>query len=363
MDAITEKAFIKDDIGKPTTEESPSLLTIILDTNPTLWNQISNKFTLKSMIESLVIAINAHLALNNANQVAVIASHSDGARFFYPYKAKQQHSDQEQQERQDQPITQMENQQDSDGDNRSASPEIVAEKEKTKYVNHQMYRQFRLVDETFIESLFELFNGPIPNKPPQNSLSSSLTLALTYINKQQLLNSVLKARILVVNISPDEHLKYIPVMNSIFAAQKMKIPIDVCQIINDSTFLQQASDATNGVYLHIENLAGLIQYLTTTFFIDPSLRNILITPTSGNIDFRASCFLTGKVVDIGYVCSVCLCILSSIPKDNKCPACDSEFDNHVLMKLKKKPVVVKTKKKKRKLNDTPTPGVTPSPHV
>lgn len=322
------------------------------------------------MLKSMLIAINAHLALNNSNQIAVIASHSDGAKFLYPATKPKENEKPEPKSkaRSDQLATE-----ETPGtESRSISPEV--EKSSTKFVNPSMYRQFKVVDETFLENLYDLINQPIPTTPPKNYLSSSLSLALTYINKVQTLDSLMKARVLVINISQDEQLKYIPVMNCIFAAQKMKVSIDVCQLGKDATFLQQASDATNGVYLHIENLDGLIQYFSTALFIDPSIKNILVRPTSGNIDFRASCFLTGKVVDMGYVCSVCLCILSLIPENNKCPACDSEFDNHVIMKLKRRPVVMKPKKKKRKIDGaanngnsgastgaSPTPTPTPAP--
>ena len=61
-------------------------------------------------------------------------------------------------------------------------------------------------------------------------------------------------------------------------------------------------------------------------FIEPNLRPYIILPTNSNVNYRASCFITGKSVDLGYVCSVCLCIMSQLPQSGKCPACDSEFD-------------------------------------
>ncbi|CCH45984.1 RNA polymerase II transcription factor B subunit 4 [Wickerhamomyces ciferrii] len=344
MDAIADKAF--------TTEAGNKFLSV--------WQSIEDKLSIKSMLESLVVAMNAHLALNNSNQIAIIASHTDGAKFLYPYN-NQKESTSRPKTRSDE--LQAEDQQGIES--RSISPEASQTDNNTKhYINSSMYRQFKVVDEKLLENLYNLYNEPIPTTPPKNHLSSSLSLGLTYINKIQSNDSLMKAKILIVNISQDEHLKYIPIMNCIFAAQKMKVSIDVCQLGLNATFLQQASDATNGVYLHIENMDGLIQYFTTALFIDPSIKNILTKPNKGDIDFRASCFLTGKIVDIGFVCSVCLCILSLIPEDNKCPACDSEFDNHVIMKLKRKPAVIGKKKKKRKLdngnstNGTPTPAPT-----
>ncbi|ONH69496.1 RNA polymerase II transcription factor B subunit 4 [Cyberlindnera fabianii] len=343
MEAIADKAF--------TTEAPQKALTA-------QWHQLGDKKALRKVLESLTIAMNAHISLNNANRVAIIASHSDGARFIYPAEATHASNDTSRtvpppDSTEDTPMP------DTANGSKSTTPEPKAS--TSKFVSSQMYRQFKVVDDAFFENVLSLFTSEIPSKPPRNSLSSSLSHALAYINKTQNIDPAMKARILIVNVSPDEHIKYIPIMNCIFAAQKMKIPINVCQLSGDATFLQQAADATSGVYLHIEDIDGLVQYFSTAFFVDPSLKSILIKPTSGNIDFRASCFKTGKVVDIGYVCSVCLCILSEVPEDEKCPACDSEFDPHVIKKLKRRPAVGKRKKKKVDgvgVSATPTPGPT-----
>jgi transcription initiation factor TFIIH subunit 3 len=38
----------------------------------------------------------------------------------------------------------------------------------------------------------------------------------------------------------------------------------------------------------------------------PSIRNVLSVPTQDRIDFRAACFCHKDIIDIGFVCSVCL---------------------------------------------------------
>lgn len=89
--------------------------------------------------------------------------------------------------------------------------------------------------------------------------------------------------------------------------------------------------------------------LSTAFFIEPNLRPYIILPTNSNVNYRASCFITGKSVDLGYVCSVCLCIMSQLPQSGKCPACDSEFDKKIIQDLNREPQVIS--KKKRKLEN------------
>ncbi|KAH3688282.1 hypothetical protein WICPIJ_000753 [Wickerhamomyces pijperi] len=303
MDAIADKTF-KTDANSSTSHnyDSPSLLTVIIDTNPVIWEQLEPTLSFKAMLESLTVSINSHLALNNANEVAVIANHYEGAQFLYPCHVSREDE----------------------------------ENQQVNFVKTDMYRQFRIIDDSFLSQAFKLFKDDTPpTTQPKNFLSASLSLALAYINKKQ---SHLKSRILIMNVTPDTHLQYIPIMNSIFAAEKNHIPIDVAQLSPhyNSTFLQQASDATHGVYLQIKTHTALIQYMMTVFFIDLSIRDSVIIPGIKEIDFRAACYVTGDIVDVGFVCSVCLCILSDVSlvgKERRCPVCDVQFDVNVLRKL------------------------------
>lgn len=43
-----------------------------------------------------------------------------------------------------------------------------------------------------------------------------------------------------------------------------------------------------------------------SFLSPPSIRKVLAIPTQDKIDFRAACFCHKNIVDIGFVCSVCL---------------------------------------------------------
>lgn len=109
-----------------------------------------------------------------------------------------------------------------------------------------------------------------------------------------------------MSVSGDLANQYIPVMNSIFAAQRKRIPIDILKLAGDTVLLQQASDATGGVYMKPERPEGLLQYLMMGFLPDATARRSLVMPSAGGVDFRAACFCHRKVVDIGFVCSVCL---------------------------------------------------------
>lgn len=177
----------------------------------------------------------------------------------------------------------------------------------------------------------------------------------------------LQSRILIVSVSSstDSAHQYIPIMNGIFACQRLRIPIDVCKLSGDAVFLQQASDATRGVYMSLTEPRGLLQYLMMAFLPDQRSRKHLVLPTRVDVDFRAACFCHRRVVDVGFVCSICLSIFCEPPANGDCLTCGTRLD---MGDYGAKPAVVARKKKKRKVrpngasaNATPTPTSTPGP--
>lgn len=376
MDAISDRAFTELNVADEPIDD-PSLLTVILDITPKSWYNISHQIKLREVVQTLLVFLNAHLAQNNSNQVAFITASPGGSKFLYPNPEKNY----------DEAI----NSQDTSGDANDKEP-------SPSLINKGMYRQFRIVDEAVLQELDNelnsLLEAKINHDTPKSSLSGALSIALTYTNRMLTLDqsisttmasainsttknasgtnsntnsssnntdstssnslSSMKSRILIITANDDDNINYISIMNTIFAAQKMKLSIDVAKLgQKDSSYLQQASDATKGVYLHIQQPQGLIQTLCTAFFIEPSIRPLIILPTNTNVNYRASCFITGKSVDLGFVCSVCLCIISVIPSNDHCPTCKSKFDEKILQQLRRGPVI--SNKKKRKL-DSETPG-------
>jgi transcription initiation factor TFIIH subunit 3 len=195
------------------------------------------------------------------------------------------------------------------------------------------YRPFAVVESTILQNFATLLNETSESHlaaTPTTLIGGALSLALTYISKSTLQHApvasgtensmaaladaenihvdrvALTSRILIISVSGDLANQYIPVMNSIFAAQRKKIPIDILKLAGDTVLLQQASDATGGVYMKPERPEGLLQYLMMAFLPDATARASLVIPSAGGVDFRAACFCHRKVVDIGYVCSVCL---------------------------------------------------------
>jgi transcription initiation factor TFIIH subunit 3 len=209
--------------------------------------------------------------------------------------------------------------------------------------NPNKYRPFALVESAILQNFAKLLDKTNEGHlaaTPTTLIGGAISLALTYISKSTMLHAPtaasaesmslaaladsenahvdripLTSRILIISVSGDLANQYIPVMNSIFAAQRKKIPIDILKLAGDTVLLQQASDATGGVYMKPERPDGLLQYLMMAFLPDSTARTSLVVPSAGGVDFRAACFCHRRVVDIGFVCSVCL---SS--KSDRCPS-------------------------------------------
>jgi transcription initiation factor TFIIH subunit 3 len=117
----------------------------------------------------------------------------------------------------------------------------------------------------------------------------------------------------------------LPLTSSSSSSPLQKVTIDVCQVFGpDTVFLQQASHLTGGSYIHLERRDALLQYLIVrhtfpppppflpvhvsqmAFLPPPTIRKVLAVPTQDKVDFRAACFCHKNIVDIGFVCSVCL---------------------------------------------------------
>jgi transcription initiation factor TFIIH subunit 3 len=200
------------------------------------------------------------------------------------------------------------------------------------------YRPFSQIEHDILASLRELIASTSEidvSGTTTTQMAGALTLALSYINKATLASTesgttasssinadgtetssadmpgALHSRILVISVSGDLAHQYIPIMNTTFAAQRLRIPIDILKLAGDTVFLQQASDATKGTYMQLRNPQGLLQYLMMAFLPDQAARKCLFSPSQEVVDFRAACFCHRNVVDVGFVCSICLSSTSS----------------------------------------------------
>ncbi|XP_035641592.1 general transcription factor IIH subunit 3 isoform X2 [Oncorhynchus keta] len=272
-------------------EDEVSLLVIVVDVNPIWWGQQANRepqFTLSKCLDAVMVMGNSHLVMTRTNKLAIIASHCQESHFLYPcklWKSGDGHGD----------------------DNASTSGDAEVKGNQTDTL-----------------------------------LAGSLAKALCYIHrvtKELEAGQEMKSRILVVKAAEDCALQYMNFMNVIFAAQKQSILIDACVLDSDSGLLQQACDITGGLYLKIPQKIALAQYLLWVFLPDSDQRSQLVLPPPVHVDYRAACFCHRNLIEIGYVCSVCLSIFCNFSPI--CTTCETAFKIPL-------PQVVKSKKKKLK---------------
>ena len=344
---------------------------IIIDTNPHAWASLSSQLAISRAIPNILVFINAHLAINNANQVAVLASHSHRAVWLYPRPP-------------------------------SASEDVEMEEPVPSNLSDpNKYRTFALIENSLLISLRELISSTTVEDiatTTNTQMAGALTLALSYIHRATRNYSEtggsskttsaeveasetatgLQSRILVISVSGDLADQYIPIMNTTFAAQRLRIPIDILKLAGDTVFLQQAAYTTNATYMQARNLEAILQYLMMAFLPDQQARKHLVTPTLEVVDFRAACFCHRRVVDVGFVCSICLSsmfsylphghplifhtLFCSPPEGSICLTCGTQLSPGL---YGAKPAVVpRRKKKKKKVNggiDTGSARGTPAP--
>ncbi|KAI4093640.1 MAG: hypothetical protein LQ339_007650 [Xanthoria mediterranea] len=367
-----------DHYSKPSDEPPISLLTIILDTHPTAWALLSPTLPFSTFLAHLLVFINAHLACNNSNQICLIAAHPNRAEFLYPSPSPSPAGA-------------------PNSEENGHPPEQQQPSEPISEANH--YRPFLSLQQTLLASLTALLTSHSPpptTKTPSIALSGALTLALTHHNRlasslstttpssstitntnnptDPTTSSALNSRILLLSLTGSLSAQYIPLTNTIFACQRLQIPISVAKIAGDAAFLEQASDSTRGTYLNIKHPRGMLQYLMMAFLSEPLSNgssggggggsgggggggaggnigegggggSILRHVGESGVDFRAACFCHRRVVERGWVCSVCLSIFCSPPSDAICLTCGTQLK---LGNYGQKPAVVARKKKRRR---------------
>ncbi|EJD52362.1 transcription factor Tfb4 [Auricularia subglabra TFB-10046 SS5] len=290
--------------------ERPSHLALILDLSPTQWHlcgtAAEHPLALRDFLTQTLAFVNAHLAARDENSLVVLGALPGKSVLLY------------------------------------ASNEDFSGMANVADANS--YQPFKAVDTTVMKRVIDELSslGDITEEEP-TSLVGALTKALCHINRithppppanpSESPPTPPEARILILSVSPDLSTSYIPLMNSIFSAQKLKAIIDVCKVFGpDAVFLQQAAHLTGGSYVYLLEREALLQYLIMSFLSPPMVRSILSVPTQEKIDFRAACFCHKNIIDVGYVCSVCLSIFCTPVA--VCSTCRTKFPAKTVMRLR-----------------------------
>lgn len=341
-------------------DDPPTLLIAVLDADVESWLSAASSSgasssgasavqSLHAATSQLLVFLNTFLTLHAENRVAVLVYARDGSRLAYPRLG---------------PAESAVGDAAAEDDLFDASAGAEADRERV------------MVDlkEGLVAAVAESVEaqGKVENVGRRSRVSPSLATALCMVNRRRLLKvgrpgvpedvrqGMLgggavaggaagrlvgtskkfavggQARVLHVLAGGDVAEQYVPVMNCIFSAQRMGVPIDTCVVNREggSTFFQQAAHLTGGVYMRIEEEEGscqLLQTLLTVFLADSFARELLAMPVQDEVDFRASCFSTRKVIQEGYTCSVCLSTfdLSVGKRAFACPTCQARFSRNV----------------------------------
>uniref|UniRef100_A0A0E9X1J6 General transcription factor IIH subunit 3 n=1 Tax=Anguilla anguilla TaxID=7936 RepID=A0A0E9X1J6_ANGAN len=279
-------------------DDEISFLVIVVDVNPIWWGQQAQRepeFTLSKCVDAVMVMGNSHLVINRANKLAIIASHCQESHFLYPSKHWKSG--------------------DATGDDSAPAS------------GDGKYELLSVANDLIAEEIKSLMaRTDVRGLQTDTLLAGTLAKALCYIHrvtKELEAGQEIKSRILVIKAAEDCALQYMNFMNVIFAAQKQNILIDACVLDVDSGLLQQACDITGGLYLRIPQKLALAQYLLWVFLPDSDQRSKLILPPPVHVDYRAACFCHRNLIEIGYVCSVCLsifCNFSPIAQHAKLPS-------------------------------------------
>ncbi|NXW65939.1 TF2H3 factor, partial [Eurystomus gularis] len=295
-------------------DDELSLLVIIIDTNPIWWGKKAlgeAEFTLSKCIDTVMVLGNSHLLMNRNNRLAVIASHTQESRFLYPGKRWASA--------------------DPFGDGASTIESNCSGSKDGKY------ELLTAINDAIAEEIKDLMTKTeMRGEQTETLLAGSLAKALCCI----LLITESSKIPYVIKAAEDSALQYMNLMNVIFAAQKRSVLIDACVLDSDSGLLQQACDITGGIYLKVLHMPSLLQYLLWVFLPDQEQRSQLVLPPPVHVDYRAACFCHRNLIEIGYVCSVCLSIFCNFSPI--CSTCETAFKISL-------PPVMKAKKKKLKL--------------
>lgn len=271
-------------------------------------------------LNSVIAFCSTHLLMNQNNKIHVIGSHFVGNDLLHPCKDVSPASKSK---------------------NFSGQYELFSKLSTSIHDQIQAsVRKCRLLYEKHYKS------GAPEEVSPFPLISGALAIGMCCIQRHK--NDVESSRIAIITANSYETTafssQYMNFMNSFFTAQKLGINIDACVIgqgdLDDTSgvtsIFQQGCDLTGGLYLRVSNVNAFLEYLIWTMLPDVDLRSKLVLPTQKKISYKAACFCHRTMIDVGYVCSVCLSIFCSFTPI--CSTCHTVYKlpNIPLLKPKKK---------------------------
>lgn len=285
---------MKPDLRVRAADDPESLLVVVVDTAPTSWvktcagDAAKGSQLLGSTLDCLIGFIRAFELLHSENRAIILTVSSNGHKVAYPRIPDSGLTDN--------------SLRGGTGDGEEGG-----------------------VYDDVSDALQEALRNALPAESGASRISAACARALCLINRARIGKEKLQARILTLLAASDDPAQYVSSMNCFFSAQRLKVPMDACMVGGDgqleSTYFQQAAFLTKGVYYKPESPQALLQTLLTVFLPDGLSREFLAMPVPEQVDFRASCFDTRNIIDIGDTCSVCLSTFDVSVKKKYPPIC------------------------------------------
>lgn len=163
------------------------------------------------------------------------------------------------------------------------------------------------------------------------ALLTTLCVANRRITQAQRFDT--QIRFVLITASPVPTTDFVTCMNCAFAAQKLGIVIDVFDFSQNtnSPTLMQLVHHTEGWYVNAKDASqGVLAHMLLAYF-SASLAQRTIPPMQLATDMRSVCFCHQKLINIGYVCSVCLAVFCEKPAF-LCKACSCKVSRPLAKK-------------------------------
>jgi len=167
------------------------------------------------------------------------------------------------------------------------------------------------------------------------TLGSCLALALCFAGRQRREGAAagrqLPARLCVFQASADVPAHYVGVVNAVYSALRMGVPVDSCAVGGlPSVFLQQAAYLTQGLHVAPDAAAAaahfpnLLQFLVSLLLPSRRARETeLLLPLRRNVNLRAHCFCHQRHKSLAWLCYVCLSVWCR--ESEQCATCGTRM--------------------------------------
>ncbi|KAI1302334.1 General transcription factor IIH subunit 3 [Halotydeus destructor] len=279
---------------------SSTHLVVVIDAIPPIKLLERQENLYEIWLDSIIAFSNSHLLMSSKNNLTVIASHLDNNELIYP----------------------------SADSVRLPAPNG----------QHELFAQVAEVISKEMKRLSAKAAADVADavekkrKFPESRMAGAVSLGLCRINK--LKADYDASRMAIISASTDSSIfyasQYMNFMNAFFTAQKMGVAIDVCVAAigqangqGGPSILQQGSEITEGLYIAIPNVTAFLEYLLWILLPDKDIRDKMVLPQQKSLGFKAACFCHRSLVDVAYVCSVCLSVFCSFSPI--CSTCQTIF--------------------------------------